>query len=270
MEDPLTRNYIKSALSKIAKNEGFQNYELVKGYNIAYGEGFMGTLFRVKLQEIDEEKELNLMVKCLPDNPLVEHDFQGFNKFQREIHFYRDVIPKFVNMQKLCEITESEGFFNFPKCYFAEMSPRPIIVMEDLSVENYKTLGRSDVMDYEHCKLVLASLAKFHALSLTLKQKESSLFDELKILPDIQITQLTKTDFKFLIWKEFDQAMKLLHDDESDKKDKISEIQDDFEQFMLDLTNCEAAEPFSVITHADCWSNNFMFKYTVRPEFIKN
>lgn len=269
MSDPLTEQYIKSALLGVANIQGFKNVKLVKGCDTAFGEGFVGNLFKVKIEEIDSQEHLNLICKYLPQNPSVENDFQGCDKFEIETYVYQKILPRFVELQLKNGINKkSEGFFNFPICYFASMSPRPLIIMEDLSAKNFKSLGRTEFVNYEQCKMVAQMMGKFHALSLTLKKIDPSCFEEFKKKPDVISNQFSNAEFKLLIWHEFDKAKKLLENNENRERMKITEIQENFTKFLSEMTDCEGSEPFSVVIHADCWINNFMFKFEVRFETI--
>lgn len=51
------------------------------------------------------------------------------------------------------------------RCTRAECDPRELIIMEDISVDGYKTADRTAGLDMEHVKLVLDKLAKYHAAS---------------------------------------------------------------------------------------------------------
>ena len=56
-------DYMKKCLAVVAKNEGFKNYTLAeqKGSNV--GDGFVGILFKVHIQEIASDKRLTVMLK---------------------------------------------------------------------------------------------------------------------------------------------------------------------------------------------------------------
>lgn len=56
-------DYMKKCLAVVAANEGFKNFTLQeqKGSNV--GDGFVGILFKVVIQEVDSDKRLNVILK---------------------------------------------------------------------------------------------------------------------------------------------------------------------------------------------------------------
>lgn len=58
----------------------------------------------------------------------------------------------------------------------AECDPQEMIIMEDISVDGYKTADRTAGLDMEHVELVLDKLAKYHAASAYHFEKVNTLW----------------------------------------------------------------------------------------------
>ena len=74
---------------------------------------------------------------------------------------YNKVLPAFVEFQKEKNISEKDGFFDFPKCYFAEYDEElqdSVIIMEDLKERECKMWDKFIPINYEHAKMVMESL----------------------------------------------------------------------------------------------------------------
>lgn len=52
------------------------------------------------------------------------------------------------------------------RCFYAEPSPIPSIVFQDLGTLKFRLSDRKAGLDMDHCKLVLKKLAKLHASSM--------------------------------------------------------------------------------------------------------
>lgn len=59
------------------------------------------------------------------------------------------------------------------RCY-ASLSDgeNDFIALEDLSFDGYKTTDRASGFDFNHCKQIMATLGKFHAISLAIRDQE--------------------------------------------------------------------------------------------------
>lgn len=57
------------------------------------------------------------------------------------------------------------------RCYVGTRNPGDLILMEDLNLGGYKAANRLVGLDYDHVKLTIAKLAKFHAASVVYVEK---------------------------------------------------------------------------------------------------
>lgn len=270
VEVKLTK-YMNECLEKVALAEGFQNYSFNIEAGSGVGDGFVGILFKVTIIENDNDKQLNVVVKAPPENMARRKDFGAMEMFEREVYVYNVVLPEFIQFQEDHRITKSMGFFNFPKCYFAEFNTErddSLIIMEDLRTTEHKMWDKFIPTNYEHTKLFVAALGRFHAVSFAMKQQRPEQFAKFKKMNDQMTEKMTSDQMVMMMNSSIDRAVGTLNDNEQQKKNKILNVKDNFASIMRELVSGEMSEPYSVIGHGDCWSNNFMYKYQVSRSFL--
>ncbi|XP_047371044.1 uncharacterized protein LOC124957779 [Vespa velutina] len=123
-------------------------------------------LYRVKaiVRFSGEPMSFPLIVKLLPLSVQSEYSFA---RFQNEEMFYSKMISLY-------------GEDLFPKCYASDMGRygMPVIVLEDLTANEYETIQENRRMNEEELKLSLKSLGRFHGIGLRLKNEKFELYRE--------------------------------------------------------------------------------------------
>lgn len=66
------------------------------------------------------------------------------------------------------------------RCYKAYTDgEHDFVALEDLQVDNYGSVNRQKSLDFDHCKLIMQTLGKYHAVSLAIKDQEPMEFKKL-------------------------------------------------------------------------------------------
>lgn len=138
--------YLTEYLNKIAKDEGFVEHTLHYESGSNHGDGFIAAMLAVTIKgkqmvDIENEKELSLMCKLLPDNKARREFFNSPMLFEREVFIYNDVLPMFTKFQIERNVSVADGFFQYPKCYLAVADAARdhyVIIMENVKVAGYE------------------------------------------------------------------------------------------------------------------------------------
>lgn len=266
LEEVKVTDFMRDCIDKVASSEGFKSYDVKVDHGAAVGDGFIGILMKVIIFENNSDKKLSLVLKSPPTNIARRHEFKSMDLFEREIRIYNEILPEFVKFQEERKINKSNGFFNFPKCYHAEFDrerDEAILIMEDLREDGYKMWDKFLPATFEHSKLVAASLGRLHAISFAFKAQKPELFEKFKNLDDFWSKSAEEESFTKMMEANLQRAAGALDESDSKRRNKVLKLSKNVGQLFKDLTSPTLAEPFSVVSHGDCWSNNFMFQYKV-------
>ncbi|XP_063630397.1 uncharacterized protein LOC134801731 isoform X1 [Cydia splendana] len=215
------------------------------------------TQWKVNTQfEENRHTYAELVLKHQPWNKTRSLSFRSADFFKNEINLYEKVLPELLKFQNSKDT--SEKFDNHVKLCFTHYDGKnDRICLQDIRTVEFKT---NEIIDLEHGKLILKTLARFHAISFALKTEDP---DKYKTITK-EITE-TYYDERFWSWykKLWSQicsvAINAIENEypNSIYVRKIREFA--VPKRFKDLT--KAVKENKVILHGDCRSNNYMFKY---------
>ncbi|XP_072379898.1 uncharacterized protein [Diabrotica undecimpunctata] len=251
----------KKLIDRIASENGFNDYEIITSSGSSKGDNFYGVLTAITIK--DKKKSLDLILKS-------SHTNKGFREaspindiYNREIFLYERVFKEFKKFQE--EHNIEDPFESVPKCYLCSTEDGlECLVMENLKTQHYDLLDKKVPMNPGHIKAVLIEYAKFHAVSFAMKQKNPALFKELaEDNPDSPFEKEYNDEdnpekFENFSASTLSDIYKALEDDPT-----LTEHLKRYEEITGPeyVAKLKAPENKLVITHGDCWCNNFMFKY---------
>ena len=179
--------------------------------------------------------------------------------FKRETGFYKQMLPE---LNKLLNASNEPPLKVAKYFHSVEKHKEQVIFLEDLRTSGFKMHDRMLAIDNAHANLILKELARYHASSYIL-------FDRIKNITKIyEQFPCTETDEKMYektvgdIWPERIAAFAVLVD-LIPNYDHVSEyIRSIIQTVKKDLKIQKTAKrPFFVLTHGDCWNNNFLFRF---------
>lgn len=245
-------SYAHRLLHKIAKEHGFRSYSIHDVCASQPGESVAGEIFRILISETKHDKRLQLELVC----KVPPFDKQLFNElnlsvaFEREILFYSQLMPAFVEFQKEKNLLESEQFRCYPKCYGTWMDSEKeeyAIVLEDLRPRGFRKVEKSKLLQWEQLKLAMIELGKFHGLSFAMKDQKPNAFCEYKNLTDLSISLCQSASMQAAFENAFDRAIKSLKSEEH--QNIIRHVKSNFSQYTMDCFDTTCMDRFKVVGH---------------------
>ncbi|CAG9835334.1 unnamed protein product [Diabrotica balteata] len=222
-------------------------------------EGYVSDMIFAKIRLADTGKNLHLAIKFSKKSL---RKFEVYkNIYKHELLFYTDILELFNEHQIKQNV--SQPFHAVPKC-FATFSDEnaDTVFLDNLYKHGFVVRDRNLSMDLTHLELLMKTFAKFHALSLSLKEQQNKSF--LKLLEDDFITKKnTVADFGL---QDFfnTSVLKVANILKGAKRTDLSAkfealLEKGMPKIISDILNDTPEK--SVIIHCDGHNNNIMFKY---------
>lgn len=157
------------------------------------------------------------------------------------------------------------GFTGFPECYRThDGEPNECLFLEDLKKKGFSMIDRrNETISAEHVNLVMESIGKLHAISFALRDQHPEKFKEIiSPLIDPFMNEVSES-FKAYFEKMKSCVLGCLSSDKDslliERLNKLYE-KSNFE-IAAECVRGDLSEPYGVVCHGDCWTNNTMFKY---------
>lgn len=258
-------DYITVVINRIADQLGFTDYQLHTKSGSNHGDNFLGIMIAVSLTGTrannghQVKDTLNLICKTPPMNLKRRQSFKTNIVFDRELHMYSTVLPAFAKFQREKGLTEDESFLAFPKVYACEADLEHdsyILIMEDLRAKNFDMWPKDEHIALDHELMLMKALGKLHGVSFAMKDQRPEEFAPHKKLTDT-FGPIVRGKLKLFLDKTLLRAGDAL----TDPKHKEYIRKFDILRVMDDIFDFDACDKFGVITHGDCWNNNFMYEY---------
>ncbi|OWR43359.1 uncharacterized protein LOC116773618 [Danaus plexippus] len=263
ISEALTNERISKALSERFKEPMiFTHWEYVG--ETGKGDSYLSEVIRIRIYGNANgiTKHVQVILKSIPKNLCRRLTYRSDEFFKNEINFYQHVLPALLEFEASKSV--SEPCENFTKLFFAYSDGvNDVICLEDAGLENFVSAVRQDGIDYEHCKIILKTLAKYHSLSFAMRDQQPDDFDRLsdyifETYYDPRLWNWYRKFFKRICGIAIDAVEKEYPNTIYVEKIKEFAVPEDRYKDMIratrDRTNC-------VISHGDSWTNNFLFKY---------
>ncbi|GJQ82625.1 hypothetical protein Trydic_g19646 [Trypoxylus dichotomus] len=136
------------------------------------GDGY--TTKHIAVEITTSKEKIRLFIKCALDTNLAV--IQSIVKFYpNERYFYDIVYPAYTEF--LWKKKVEDCFRNVPKCY--STSSENVIALENIKYKGFALFDRMKIMGDMHIRLVLRTIAKFHAVSFAFKDQDREQYDKL-------------------------------------------------------------------------------------------
>ncbi|XP_036146114.1 uncharacterized protein LOC105840589 [Monomorium pharaonis] len=234
------------------------------------GDNYVSVVYRVTIEGIEEwneAKKLELVLKTTrnyaSDDILTSSRVTEL--FEREAFFYQEILPIFKETMK----NHGGMHDRFPILYDVnDESGKEILLLENLTPQGF-VMSKSKIMDYPHLKLVMRCLGEFHAYSFITQAANPTGFEKMRQMKE-HVFREVENSSEQLEAKErmenmsktlFDVVLKALANEDKHYSERYQRFMENMSQNMFDATNGKEIEPYAVVNHGDCWTNNMLFKY---------
>ncbi|GLH13621.1 CSON013154 protein [Gryllus bimaculatus] len=251
-------DWIDAALLQQALRNGGEENSQVTDISVSYatspGDNYGSTIYRAKAT-LSDGGQRSFIVKGPAPGANISSLATDLGVFRRETLMLAEVIPK---MEALLEAAAPGRYPPLaPRCYHHGTSPVEFLVLEDLAPPGFKMADRKRGLGLKHSLLALRTLARFHAASYTVLQREPGLAEKLDNIWRTMslgltgyVDALTRGAVEVCrSWPGFEEYAERL---------------EKFKKVAMD-TYVKLNEPqpgaFNVITHGDYWIINFLFRY---------
>lgn len=235
------------------------------------GEGYLGNITFAKVTGVPfsgKTKEFHIVIKSGKRGEGITNLSHVQLAYERENFFYDKAVPALHEIENEYGVNITQQLF--PKCFSTLCyEDQQLIVLQNLKSLGFELHDRHQPFDMEHLRMTLSNYGKFHALSLAYREHRPKEFEDLfSGLPCAMknIIELTKNAidatekclYKMLeehqLFKTVEKLREVLPDGVSAKIQQMLRIQ--------------AHEENAVLSHGDCWNNNYMFIYPVSFPFF--
>ncbi|XP_012285036.1 uncharacterized protein LOC105702220 isoform X2 [Orussus abietinus] len=235
------------------------------GGGFTKGDNYLSTVNRITVKGIveNEEVEVKLVVKSLPQNLGRRNTFRSTEFFYNEIIFYEKIIPEF---EKFVKSKGQAYLLCVPRCLASHLDGQnDYIALEDVSPLGFTAITRQSCLNFEECKAILEALARFHSISLAYKNEKPDTFKEIA-------HQLNETYYHSRLWywyEKFHSVLVRIAKDAVHKEYPGSKVEKRFNEYTSEQLFLRSVElcgridaPTSVISQGDSWGPNFLIRKT--------
>lgn len=256
MTSTVAEKYIKEILDHVANGNNVTEWSVTRCDFEAIAQNYFGVLVPVVLTGKTNESavSLGLVLKLAPTDERFRVSGALTLFFAKEIFVYSAALSKYEELQR----TFSTSPFVIPKCYFVRSDYcKEAIVMENMCTRGYKPYQDAPFLDIDHMTVSLESLAKFHALSFILKNKDENVYKDVaeKCEP---LTETTNKRFIEILKDRLSRAVETFGGTAY-----IALLQRLKENCVKFVEATAVGVKELAICHGDIWKENILFKYEV-------
>ncbi|XP_018370662.1 PREDICTED: uncharacterized protein LOC108766094 isoform X2 [Trachymyrmex cornetzi] len=254
----LNLSFVEKILRKSEENDSIQVIDMSIKPATKKGDNYLSDMVRITIEfsrnqgghEIKEKK--SIIVKLVP---IVENIRQKFVILAGCFHTEISMLSNTLN--KMNKLLGSKYRLSGKSLYVQNEHPT-LLVMEDLMFLGFRMADRLSGLDLAHSVLALQGLARFHAASVAVCEKEPKQKEYSKGLfyhrypPELQaffIMGIKALADEIANWPEVKKY-----------SEKIAKLSDHVYKIAEDAVKSSEDE-LNVINHGDCHLNNMLFKY---------
>ncbi|OXU23988.1 hypothetical protein TSAR_016853 [Trichomalopsis sarcophagae] len=250
--------FCEKILRKSENDPGIQVTDVLIKPATNKGDNYTSEMFRVNAEFVragsnDAEKK-TFIVKVEPMDEGVRQDLVSKTSL-----FSTEIMMMTETLAKMNEVLGGNRPLN-GRGLFTQKEDPPLLVIEDLAPLGFRMADRQAGLDMDHCLLAIRGLARFHASSVALCEKEPRQ-KELYSCGLFNMRQPVEMQSFFIEGtKQLGREIAHWPELDSNYSDKILKLADKMYEKGSAVSVCREDE-FNVINHGDFWVNNMLFRY---------
>ncbi|XP_069690887.1 uncharacterized protein [Periplaneta americana] len=241
----------------------------------ASGDNYMSELYRahleVRSQKRTEKKNVSLIIKCTPSRPSIGKLISKLGVFEREEQMYRVVLPDMLLLLNKASLQNYQPFS--AECLYSIITPTScVVILEDLKHQGFTMAERISGLNLSQSLFVIRTLARFHAASVAVYQKNPHYFSIFKNRVGSDTEELREVwmdDYFKGVLKSLADEVEAWFENGENYPQRLRHLADNIKGKLYDVTKREEEE-FNVLTHGDMWVNNIMFRHSGSTEDIQD
>ncbi|XP_018405008.1 PREDICTED: uncharacterized protein LOC108781530 [Cyphomyrmex costatus] len=252
--------FVEKILRKSENDNSIEVIDIFSNPAAIKGDNYLSDMIRITAEfsrdsnnKVKEKK--SIIIKLSPTHESVQQKMViQLGVFHTEMLMMSDTLDK---MNKLLRPKHRLS----GKILYMQNENPVLLVIEDLATLGFRMANRLSGLDLDHSILAIRALARFHAASVALCEKEpkqKNMYRKGMIhsenpseMKDIFIKSTKALSNEIVNWPELKNTR---------YSEKIGKLADHIYEIGLKATKfCE--DEFNVINHGDCHVNNMLFKY---------
>ncbi|TMW48478.1 hypothetical protein DOY81_006441 [Sarcophaga bullata] len=263
--DWLTKDYFEQCLRDYYHDKTLKLMKMHAKPALGKGENYGGILTRVKAEfTLDDGKSVNrkkggyIIKTSFEGDELAIKAMEPYDIFNREIEIYEKILPKLKLLLK--EAGDDEQIFAETMAVDKQKS---VLIFEDLNDRDFIMPDRLKGLDMDIAKIVLRKLAKMHACSAVLNERESKSLEKYDCGMFNRHTEnyapcwlgCLEACTRFVAqWPDFKHI-----------SDKLSQLKPKYMELGTQVFD-PLPNHLNVFCHGDLWTNNVLVKYDAKTQ----
>uniref|UniRef100_A0A1L8DZA2 Putative ecdysteroid kinase n=1 Tax=Nyssomyia neivai TaxID=330878 RepID=A0A1L8DZA2_9DIPT len=253
----LTAKYFEDFLKKYEKDENLKvistKFTDVTGKGEHYASVMWRAALEVKSSKSPVPQKRSYVVKSVYEDPEKNSMFAMYGIYKREIEMYEKISVEIAKVLK----SIGDNTQLFPEALHHDYE-REVLVFEDLSLRGFRNVDRRLRLDLHQAKMVMEKLAKMHAATAKMEEKNPGMFAHYNqsifnrsatAFVEFFLMHLEIFIEELATWEDYKQYAPKLRNLLKDFNERASQVFDPSKDFM------------NVLIHGDLWTNNIMFTF---------
>lgn len=260
----LTKDYIETCLRSYYNDAKLKLVKLYAKPALGKGENYGGVLTRIKAEfksgscKSGHKKGCYIVKTSFEGDEFAMKAMEPYDIFNREIKVYEELLPKLKQLLK--EIGDEEQIFAET---MAVDKKKSALIFEDLNERGFVMPSRLAGLDMDTTKIVLRKLAKMHACSAVLNERESKSLEgydrgmfnrHTDNYAPCFVGCLEACTRRVAQWPEF-----------KDLSEKLEKLKPNYMELAKQVFD-PLASHLNVFCHGDLWTNNVLVKYDAKTQ----